>query len=51
VAAVIALLAALWIVLESQMGDAGAALVVGVIGLIIAGGLLWLANHATRSTK
>lgn len=51
VAAMIALLASLWIVLQSKLGDAGAALIVGVIGLLISGGLLWLAHHTTESTK
>lgn len=51
VGAIVALLAALYMVLSTQLGDAGAALAVGILGLLIAGGLLWLASKAVNPTK
>ena len=46
-----ALLAALFIVLAAQVGNAGAALIVGVLALFISGGLLWLASKTANPTK
>lgn len=51
IGAIVALLAALFMVLSTQLGDAGAALAVGILGLLIAGGLLWLASKTVNPTK
>jgi len=51
VAAIVSLLAALYMVLAKYLTDAGAALSVGLLGLLIAGGMLWLASKTANPTK